>query len=113
MAIHDCDRVIVNVSIGLAQDIMVEKLIGNIRVSITKKGYAIITNERHHLVTPELLDRKWGICTEKAKEKLKATTKDCILSYLLPQTRRYQTNLISQSLRRISCIFYTDTLFAN
>ena len=67
MAIHDCDRVIVNVSIGLAQDIMVEKLIGNIRVSINKKGYAIITNERHHLVTPERLTRNWGIGLEMEK----------------------------------------------
>ena len=103
----------VPVLIGLAKDIMLDRLISNIKVSMTKKDYATITNKRHHLVTPELLDRKWGICTEKAKEKLKATTKDCILSYLLPQTRRYQTNLISQSLRSISCIFYTDTLFAN
>ena len=57
----------VNVSIRLAQDIMVENLIGNIRVSMTKKKYAPISNERHHLVTPELLVRKWGIGLEKAK----------------------------------------------
>ena len=46
--IHEFNRVMVNVSIGLAQDIMVGRLIGNIRVSMTKKGYATITNERHH-----------------------------------------------------------------
>ena len=67
MSIHDFDRAMVNVSIRLAQDIMVEKLIGNIRVSITKKGYAIITNERHHSVTPERLTRNWGIGLEMEK----------------------------------------------
>ena len=48
MAIHDFDIVMVNVSIRLAQDIMVDRIIGNIRVSMTKKGYATITNERQH-----------------------------------------------------------------
>ena len=78
MDINDSDRAMVNVSIGLAHYLMVDRLIGNIRVSITKKGYATITNERHNLVTPELLARKWGIGLEKAKETSKATTKDCI-----------------------------------
>ena len=55
MAIHDFGIAMVNVSIGLAQDIMMERLIGNIRVSMNKKGYATITNDRHYLVTPELL----------------------------------------------------------
>ena len=44
MAIHDFDIVMVNLSIGLAQYIVVDRLIGNIRVSITKKGYAKFTN---------------------------------------------------------------------
>ena len=55
MDIHDFDRAMVNVSIGLAQDLMVNRLIWNIRVSMNEKGYAIFTNERHHSVTPELL----------------------------------------------------------
>ena len=54
MAIHDFDRAMVNLLIVLDQYLMVDSLIGNIRVSMTKKGYATITNERHHLVTPEL-----------------------------------------------------------
>ena len=56
---------------------MVYRLIGNIRVSMTKKGYKTVTNERHPLVTPELLARKWGIAFEKAKDMLKAKTRDC------------------------------------
>ena len=70
MAIHDFDRAMVNVSIGLAQDITVDRIIRNIRVSITKKGYSTIKNERHHLVTLELLEGKWGILLEKEKETL-------------------------------------------
>ena len=61
MFIHDLDRSMVNVSIGSDQDIMVYRLIGNIKVSMTKKGCATIKNERHHLVTPELFASKWGI----------------------------------------------------
>ena len=60
MVIHDFDRAVVNFSIVLSQDFMVDSLIGNIRASMAKKVYATITNERHHLVTPELLARKWG-----------------------------------------------------
>ena len=44
IAIHDFDRAMLNVSIGLAQDLMVHRLIWNIRVSMTKKVYATIIN---------------------------------------------------------------------
>ena len=44
MEIHDFDREMVNVSIGLSQDFIVEILIGKIRVYMTKKVYATITN---------------------------------------------------------------------
>ena len=53
---------------------MLDRIIGDIRVSMTKKGCATKKNERHNLVTPELLGRKWGIGLENAKEVLKATT---------------------------------------
>ena len=92
---------------------MVNRIIENIRVSMTKKGYATITNERHHSLTPKLLERKWGIGLEKAKETLKATTQGSIFSSLIPQTSRYRTYLISKPLRRIACTFYTNTLFSN
>ena len=67
MAIHDFDRAMFNVSIGLTQDLMLDRLIGNIRVSMTKRGYATIKNESRHFVTPELLVGKWVIGLEKAK----------------------------------------------
>ena len=90
MSIHDFYRAMVNLSIGLAQELMLDRLIWNIRVSMTKKGYATITNERRHSVTPELLAMKWGIGLGKAKETLKVTNQDCICSTLLPLTRRYK-----------------------
>ena len=37
MAIHDFDRVMVNVSIGLAHHLMVERIIGNISVFVIKR----------------------------------------------------------------------------
>ena len=67
MDIHEFDRATVNLSIGLAHDLMVDRIIGNIRVSMTKKGYATITTERHHSVTTELLAMKWGIGLEKER----------------------------------------------
>ena len=112
MAIHDFDRVMANFSIGLAQYLMVDRLIGNIRGSMIKKVYAINTNEIHHSVTLELLKRNWGIGLEEAKYTLKATTQDCIRSALIPLKSKYHTYLILQRLRRLSCKFYTDTLFS-
>ena len=44
-----------NVSIGLALNVIVDSLIWNIRVSVD----AAVTNARQHLVTLELLVRKW------------------------------------------------------
>ena len=67
MIIHDFDRAMVNVSIWLAQDLMVDRIIWNIGFFMTKKGYENITNERHHLVTPELLAREWVIVFEKCQ----------------------------------------------
>ena len=99
MAIHDFDRAMLNVSIGLSQDIIVGRLIGNIKISMVNKGYAIITNKRNHLVTQELLTRKWRIGLEKAKEMLKAITQDNTILAQLHITRRYLIDLISQRLK--------------
>ena len=79
---------------------------------MTKRGYAKITNERHHLITPELLARKWGIGLENEKDTLKETTQDYICSYLQPLTRIEGTYLFSQCLRWLSCKLYMNKLFA-
>ena len=84
MAIHDFDIVMVNFSIGLYQYLVVDRIIGNIRVSMTKKLYTTIKNESHHLVTQELLARKWVIGLKNSKETLKATTQECIFRPYYP-----------------------------
>ena len=51
MAILESNRAMVNVSTRLSEDLVVCRLIGNTRVSMTRRGYAKNTNERHHLIT--------------------------------------------------------------
>ena len=99
MAIYDFDRAMLNVLIGFSQDLIVGRLIVNIKISMINKGYAIITNKRNQLVTQELLTRKWRIGLEKAKEMLKAITQDNTILAQLHITRRYLIDLISQRLK--------------
>ena len=72
----------------------------------------IRTSERHHGVVAELLSLKWGIGLEKGKNTIKNTTQLNVRSALLPLTRRYRTDLLSQRLRRLNTRFYTDTMFS-
>jgi hypothetical protein len=73
---------------------------------------ATYTKDRHHGTNAELLARKWGIGINKAKDTLKCTTQLNVRSAILPLTRRYRTDLLSQRLKRLSAQFYTDTAFA-
>jgi len=72
----------------------------------------IRTSERHHGVNARLLSLKWGIGLEKAKNTINHTTQMNIRSAVLPLTRRYRTDLLSQRLRRLNSRFYTDTMFS-
>ena len=94
MLIQHLNRAVVNVSFRSTHYIVMGILIGNIRVSINKKVNATITNKSQHLVTPELLAKKWGIDSEKGKDMLKTTTQDVIFSALLNLTGRYHAYLI-------------------
>jgi len=62
----------------------------------------IRTSERHHGVDVSLNSLKWGIGLEKAKDTLRNTTQLNIRSALLPLTRRYRTDLLSQRLMRLT-----------
>ena len=112
VAISEFDRTMASISTELAPTIMIDKLISKVKVARTRKGYATITHERHHAITPDLLSRKWGIGLDKAKATLACTTQENIRSAVLPLTRRYRTDLLSQRLKRLSCTMWTDTLFA-
>ena len=101
-----------NVSIGLAQDLMVDILISKFRVKRTRSGFETYTDKKHHGISADLLSRKWGIVIDKEKRTLRSTTQDNVIPALKPLTRRYITDLLLQRLRRLNCIFYTDTIFA-
>ena len=104
--IHEADRTMATISSELSQGIMVENLKSNVRISST------YTNKRHHGTDATLLSRKWGIGLKTAQDTLKSTTQMNIRSAVLPLTRRYRTDLVSQRLKRLSCRFYTDTAYA-
>ena len=112
IVIPDFDRAMVETSLELVDGLMAERMISKITTCKTRDGYATITNDRHHEVNTDLLAQKWGIGMEKAKDTLKCTTQKCIRSAILPLTRRYRIDLMSQRLRRLSTTWYTDTLFS-
>ena len=47
-----------NVSIGMAQGLMVDRLISNVRVKRTINGYSIYKDKQHHGISDDLLARK-------------------------------------------------------
>ena len=65
-----------NVSIGMAQDLMVGRFISKVRVNIIGSGFATHTYKRHQGINADLLARKWGIGLDKAKLTLQSITQD-------------------------------------
>ena len=74
--IRDFDREMENVSIELAQELMVDILIINVRVKRTRSGFATHTDKQHYRISANLLTRKWGVGLYKAKRSLQSTTQD-------------------------------------
>ena len=101
-----------NVSIGMAQDLMVDRLISKVRVKITRSGFTAYIDKRHHEISTDILARKWGVGIDKAKRNFQSTTQGNVRSALKPMTRWYRTDLLSQRLCQLNFIFYIDTLFA-
>ena len=58
MALYEFDGGMVHVSLGLAQDLMVDPVISNVKVTKTRIGYATIRNDRHHGISAELLAQR-------------------------------------------------------
>jgi hypothetical protein len=71
-----------------------------------------ITSDRHHSPDAKLLSEKWDCSIEVARSTLQATTQLNLRSAVAPLTRRYRTDLLSMNLRRLTCKFFTDTLFS-
>ena len=101
-----------NVSIGLDQYLMMNRLIIKVRVKITRSGFATYPDKRHHGISADVLARKWGIGLDKANQTLQSTTQDNVRSALKPLTRRYRTDFTSQRLCWQNCRIYTNTIFA-
>ena len=87
-----------NVSIGLGQDLMIVRLIRNVRVIITRSLYETCIDKHHHGLSADMLARKCGIVLDNAKSTLKSTTQDNVISALNPLIWRYRTDFLSQRL---------------
>ena len=74
LLIHEFDIKMANVSIRLAQDLMVDILINNVSVRRTRSGYATYTDKQHYGISSDMLARKWGIGLDKANFNLQSTT---------------------------------------
>ena len=103
--IHEFDRSMATVSIGLDQYSMVYIFISKFRVKITRIGLATYRDKQHHGISAYLLEIKWGIGLDKANWTLQSTTQDNAISALKPLTWRYRTDLLSHRLRRLNCRF--------
>ena len=110
--IHEFDRKMSIFSIGLAQDLMAEILIGNVRVRKTRSGHENYTDERHHGISADMLARKWSIGLEKEKHTLKYTTQDNVRPALKQLTWQQRTYFLSQRLRQLNFRLYTEKLFS-
>ena len=71
----------------------------------------VITQERHHKLTPEYLSQKWNTGLNTAKRKIKVTNQLGVRLALVPLTRQYRTDTRQHHLRRLNTTSYTDTLF--
>ena len=88
-------------------------LISSIKVQdVPPKSAAVNSKQRHSEITPESLATKWKIGLQAAKDTLKATTQLGIRHAIHPLKRRYRTDHMSLSYRRLNERIYSDTLFA-
>ena len=71
LGIHEFDRAKENAYIGLAQELMVNRLIIKVRVKRTSSGFITYTDMQHHVISADLLARKWVIGLDKANSNLK------------------------------------------
>ena len=77
--VHKFDIEMENVSIGIAQELMVDILIRNVRVVITRSGYSIYTYKQYCGISADTLARKWVIRIDKVKRTLQCTAQDNVI----------------------------------
>ena len=76
LEINEFDIAMENFSIGIAQDLMVDRIIKNVMVSRTRSRYTTYTDNRNHGIRADLLVRKLGIGLDKVNDNLQSTTQD-------------------------------------
>ena len=75
------------------------------------KEMAAYSDKRHDEDSDEELSCKWVIGMENAKANLNVTMQINVGSEILPLTKRYRTDLLSQKLRRLSVRLYIENLY--
>jgi hypothetical protein len=105
------DYYLSDISDALTDRSMLTHMISSIRVNSVKTSQ-LTSATRHSIVTPEALSNKWRIGLDTAKNTLKVTTQFGIRHATHPLKRRYRTDMVIHSHRRINSVFYSDTMFS-
>ena len=63
--IHYFDRAIENFYIGLAQELMADRLVSKVRVKRKIIGFVTYIYKQHHGISADILERKWEIGSDK------------------------------------------------
>jgi hypothetical protein len=77
-----------------------------------QKLYEISAKERESILTPKILDKRWGISVERAQQTNKADTHEDIRNVFLPSERKVQKKAPWMIFLSIKGNFYTDKFFS-
>ena len=106
------DTLLDNISPIFSTSTLLPALISSVKVQDPSVNAAVNSKQRHSEITPENLASKWKIGLQAARDTLKVTTQLGIRHAIHPLKRRYRTDHMSLSYRRLSTRMYSDTLFA-
>ena len=63
--VHEFDREMKKIFIGLSHELVVDRLIINFKVRITRSGYSTYTDNKHQGIRSDILTRTWGVVLDK------------------------------------------------
>ncbi|GAX09610.1 hypothetical protein FisN_38Lu038 [Fistulifera solaris] len=123
------DRLLNNCSSVYSEKVLTQRLIASVKIaseydtlpraeeriseeSIDAKMCAIGSGERHSRATPEEISKKFGCGLETARKTLKATTNFGVRTATGPLIRRYRTDIMQTTHRRIRATVFNDTMFS-
>ena len=75
-------------------------------------GENVLTTDRHHEITPELISKKWACGLGAAVNTLNHTTQLGVRSAIGPLTRRYRTDILQLHYCQLNFTLFTDTMFS-